>query len=103
MEIENPISEKARGILYVVGIVVSGSAVTAGAVYTALNQPLIAAIIGIVGSGFGTIVSTLARSNLGSPIITSYTLETAVPDPDYVEAYDVFGEGGVDGGEAQAR
>lgn len=65
---ENPISSKARGVLYVIAVVVSGLGVVAApiAVAVGLSDMAIAAILAAVGAVSAT-AATLARANLTLP------------------------------------
>lgn len=61
---ENPIPAKARGRIFVSGIVLSVVATTAAAILVVLGMPIAAAIAGIVGNAYAGLSQTLARANL---------------------------------------
>lgn len=65
----NPISEKARGIIYVVSIVVSGIGVVATPVLTAMNASVAAPIVSAAVAAIGGTALVLARANLSSPVV----------------------------------
>lgn len=66
---KNPISEKTRSILYILGISVGILAVVAGPLMIALETPeaWVAVVVSAIGA-VTTLLSTLARANLdGTP------------------------------------
>ena len=69
---QNPISEKARGVLYVVAIVISAIAVPAAVIF-----PDQSALIAAGSAAVGGAAAMLARSNLSSPSI-SLTAEQVI-------------------------
>lgn len=65
----NPISEKARGVIYVVAIVVSGIGLVTAAVAPLVGLGAYTEIISGVVAAVGLVAQTLARANLSSPVI----------------------------------
>ena len=64
----NPISEKARGALYVIGISLGILSTIAGPLMLALEtpEPWVAVVLSTIGA-LTTLLSTLARANLTAP------------------------------------
>ena len=64
----NPISPKARGVLYLLGLVIGGLAVVVGPLIVALAIPDVwaAVIVSLVGA-VTSLLSLLARDNLPGP------------------------------------
>ena len=64
----NPISAKARGVLYLLGITIGGLAVVVGPLIVALgiNAEWAAVIVSLVGA-VTSLLSLLARDNLPGP------------------------------------
>ncbi len=64
----NPISAKARGVLYLLGITIGGLAVVVGPLIVALGVPDVwaAVIVSLVGA-VTSLLSLLARDNLPGP------------------------------------
>lgn len=62
---ENPISEKTRGVLYIAGITVGILSVVAGPLMAALETPeeWVSVVVSAVGA-VTTLLATLARANL---------------------------------------
>lgn len=65
----NPISEKARGVIYVVAIVISGLGLVTAAVAPLIGLGAYTEIISGVVAAVGLVAQTLARANLNSPVI----------------------------------
>lgn len=65
----NPISEKARGIIYVISIVASGAGVIAAPVLAAAGMQSAVPIVAAAVAGIGGTAALLARANLSSPVI----------------------------------
>ena len=76
----NPISAKARGVLYLLGITIGGLAVVVGPLIVALGVPdvLAAVIVSLVGAGT-SLLSLLAKDNLPVP---EEPTDVRVPYPD---------------------
>lgn len=70
----NPISPKARGVLYLLGLVIGGLAVVIGPLIVALgiNAEWAAVIVSLVGA-VTSLLSLLARDNLPAPDEGTYT------------------------------
>ena len=64
----NPISAKARGVLYLLGITIGGLAVVVGPLIVALGVPDVwaAVIVSFVGA-VTSLLSLLAKDNLPAP------------------------------------
>lgn len=64
----NPISPKARGVLYLLGLVIGGLAVVVGPLIVALgiNAEWAAVIVSLVGA-VTSLLSLLAKDNLPAP------------------------------------
>ena len=65
---KNPISPRARGVLYLLGLVIGGLAVVVGPLIVALAIPDVwaAVIVSLVGA-VTSLLSLLARDNLPAP------------------------------------
>ena len=65
----NPISPKARGVLYLIGITIGGLAVVVGPLIVALGVPDVwaAVIVSFVGA-VTSLLSLLAKDNLPAPV-----------------------------------
>lgn len=65
----NPISAKARGVLYLLGLVIGGLAVVVGPLIVALGVPDVwaAVIVSFVGA-VTSLLSLLAKDNLPAPV-----------------------------------
>lgn len=65
----NPISPKARGVLYLLGITIGGLAVVVGPLIVALGVPDVwaAVIVSFVGA-VTSLLSLLAKDNLPAPV-----------------------------------
>lgn len=70
----NPISPKARGVLYLLGITIGGLTVVVGPLILALGIPdaWAAVIVSLVGA-VTSLLSLLARDNLPAPDEDTYT------------------------------
>lgn len=70
----NPISPKARGVLYLLGITIGGLTVVVGPLILALGIPdaWAAVIVSLVGA-VTSLLSLLARDNLPAPDEGTYT------------------------------
>lgn len=83
----NPISPRARGILYLLGIIVGGLAVVVGPLIVALQVPDVwaAVIVSAVGA-VTSLLSLLARDNLPAPDDSDdvYTPQHAASVDDHV-------------------
>lgn len=62
----NPISEKARGWLYVVGIIVGALCFVGGTVLEVLDLHAYSPILTSISAAVTTAVAVLARANLGA-------------------------------------
>ena len=65
----NPLSMKARGVLYVASIIVSGLTLAIGPLLIALDQPIVAMAIVGGSSSLALVAGSLARDNLTSPSV----------------------------------
>ena len=76
----NPISPKVRGILYLLGLTIGGLAVVVGPLIIALSIPeaWAAVIVSLVGA-VTSLLSLLARDNLPAPD-EAYTPQHAAED-----------------------
>ena len=68
MVIDNPISTKARGVIYVLGIVIGACATIAGATLGVLGLNEWAPVVAVAAGAIGTLTATLSRANLGDPV-----------------------------------
>jgi VIT1/CCC1 family predicted Fe2+/Mn2+ transporter len=70
MTMRNPISERSRGVLYLLGVVIGGLAVVVGPLIVALSIPdaWAAVIVSLVGA-VTSLLSLLARDNLPAPAV----------------------------------
>lgn len=79
----NPIPTAVRGGLYVSGIVIGGLGVVTGPLIVALGiTPEWSAVIVSTLGAVTTLLSTLSRANLSSPISIVHAVELETPDGD---------------------
>jgi hypothetical protein len=83
LSIPNPISDRARGWLYVYGGIVAGPVLAVvSAVLVILGLGVWAGVTGIVAAGLLTVSGTLARANLTvSPALATIGAVENVPAP----------------------